>query len=159
MQTSQKQELYTPQNREIRRCLEAIEAMIKSSTYREDGHRLLLDMDVDTFNDADYVHYHFVQARYYYNTFRSCVNRDFLDRANDYMDELFTVAYKLNVRVSDERYFFTRANVKFELAIISKQETREWLLDKAKAITEKALQNNPENYSFKYLQRQLALVA
>ncbi len=148
---------YTPQDKETRRCLEAIEGMVKTKAYRKHGYQLLEKMDVDEMSIPNRLHLYYVKARYHDNQFIDTSNAEHLESVNDLMDHLFAVAYQENQPVRDIRYFFTRANTKFELAsMLQMGSRREWLLSKSKAITDKALEYHPDNRSFRWLKEQLA---
>lgn len=156
MKTTIREKWESFKNRETRRCLEAIEMMVKSDTYRDKGLQWLGQMDIETMSVENKLHAYYVKARYYYQCYVKTQDIEHLESGNDLMDHLFAVAYDEETSIRDVRYYFTRANIKRMLSErIQVGVRRDWLLDKAKAITEKSLALYPDSSSFLWLQQQL----
>jgi hypothetical protein len=142
------------------KCLRAIEAMIKTRSYREYGFMMLNEIDIDTLTVDYSVWYYYIKARYYVRNYQETGSISDLEMANDLIDDVFRLGYEYNVSIGNESYYFTRANVKFQLATLTKDSSRKHrLLNKANIITEKGLLHNAESRNFQWLQEQLALVA
>lgn len=137
------------------KSLKRIEKLISNSATREQGSKLLSTLDSTTLCPKDQLNYYFLQARYYVKCYREHKDVEFLEWANDFMDDLITSAYNHNIKVRDNRYHFTRAYVKFQLArLVWDDDRKPWLMQKAKSITCKALEFHPNNSSFNWLQAQ-----
>lgn len=146
----------TQQSKENERCLIAIEALIKSKTYRELGLQKLNELDSDSLSPEHLVYYHYLNGRYYTYLYKQEEDVEHLEWANDFFDDMVSIAYKNKVIIEDVRFLFSRAHVKFLLAgSVWDTERKPWLLQKARHITDTTLRFNPNNNSFLWLKDQL----
>ncbi len=126
-----------------------------SNKYLEKAKQRLSALESDNLSEKNLLFYYFLQARYYVKLYRQDNDVEHLEWANDYMDDVFHKAYKYNIKIRDNRYYYTRAYVKFQLSkLVWDEDRKPWLLSKAKSITEKALRFYPNNPSFNWLQTQ-----
>ena len=144
------------QFKENQRCLTAIESLIKSKTYRELGFEKLKEVDTNSLAPEHLVHYHYLNGRYYVYSFKQDQDIEHLEWANDFFDDMVSIAYQKKVRIKDVRFLFSRANVKFQLAgLVWDEDRKSWLLQKAEHICDTVLKFNSENDSFLWLKSQL----
>lgn len=143
--------------KQTKKCLSAIEALIKAEPYRELGSEKLNELDPEILCPEHLVIYHYLNGRYHFYKFKEQEDIEHLEWANDYFDDMVSLAYDKKVKIEDERYFYSRAYVKYKLAeLIWDEERKPWLLKKASDITTKALINNPSNDSFIWLNKRLS---
>ncbi len=156
MKTAQNREQRTQQEKETRKCLEAIESLIRSKTFRELGFEKLNELDTDTLSPEHLVHYHYLNGRYCVYLYKQNQDIEHLEWANDFFDDMVSIAYENKVRIQEIRFLFSRAHVKFQLSrLVWDEERKPWLLEKAKHITNTVLKFNPKNESFLWLKLQL----
>lgn len=137
-------------------CFKAIESLIKTTTYRPIGYKVLNDLDSDTLSPDHKVTYLYLYGRYFSYTYRHTNELEDLETANDYFDDLMQYAFDNDVKVTDFKIFYSRAYTKFQLAkIVWDEERKPWLLKKARSITNRALSIDNTNDSFLWLQQQL----
>ena len=142
--------------KEAHKYLKAIETLIKAKPYRELGMEKLNELDTKSLSKEQLVTYHYLNGRYFLYKFKEESDLEHLEWANDFFDNVFSFAFKANIKIKDARLFYSRAYTKFKLSqLVWEEERKPWLLKKATEITEKALQLNPQNESFRWLQNQL----
>jgi hypothetical protein len=142
--------------KEAERCLEAIESLIKAKPYRELGMQKLNELDTKSLSKKHLVFYHYLNGRYFLYKFKEENDLEYLEWANDFFDSMVAIAFKIDTKIKDIRFYYSRAYTKFRLSELTWEDERKpWLLKKATEITERALQFNPENESFQWLQKQL----
>ena len=154
---SKKNPLQLEKHKETERCLTAIESLIKSKTFRKLGFEKLNGLKTNTFSPEQLVHYHYLNGRYYVYLFKQDGDIEHLEWANDFFDDMVTIAYEKKVRITDIRFLFSRAHTKYQLAgLVWDEQRKPWLLQKAEHITRIVLKFNPKNDSFLWLKAQLA---
>jgi hypothetical protein len=137
-------------------CLRAIESLIKTSTFRSVGCEMLNKLDSNQLIPDHKVVYLYLYGRYYSYTFRQTNEIENLELANDFYDEVMQYAYEQKIKIKDFKFFYSRAYTKFKLAqLVWDAERKPWLLQKAVAITNRALAIDNQNDSFLWLQEQL----
>lgn len=142
--------------RETKKCLNAIEALIKVKPYRELGMEMLNELDKESLCHEHQVDYQYLNGRYFLYRFKDGNDLEDLEWANDYFDDMASQAYEKKVKIDDPRYHFSRAFAKYKLSLLVWDDQRKpWLLDKASKITENALRFNPNNNSFNWLKGQI----
>ncbi len=145
-----------PNYKETDLCLTAIESLIKTTTYRSIGYKMLNDLDADDLAPDHKVTYLYLYGRYFSYTYRETKEVEDLETANDFFDDLMQYAFDHDVKVTDFKIFYSRAYTKFKLAqIVWDDERKPWLLKKAKSITKRAISIDNSNDSFLWLQQQL----
>lgn len=144
------------QFQENERCLTTIESLIKTKIYREFGFQKLNELNVDSLNPKHLVYYHYLNGRYYVYCYKQDQDIEALEWANDFFDDMVKIAYQNKVSITNMRFLFSRANVKFQLSqLVWGDERKPWLLQKAKHICDIALTFNPKNENFLWLKSQI----
>ena len=151
----QNQTCKTNQSKDMKKQLENIESLIKSKTQRELGFEKLKELDTNSLTPEHLVFYHYLNGRYYVYLYREDQDIEHLEWANDFFDDMVSIAYEKKVRIKDVRLLFSRAHVKFQLAgLVWDEDRKPWLLQKSKHICDTVLKFNPQNDSFLWLKSQ-----
>ncbi|HNP66271.1 MAG TPA: hypothetical protein PKH16_00065 [Aequorivita sp.] len=138
------------------RFLKAIRQLIKIPSRLEIGRELLDSIICDFLEPDQKVLYHYVYGRYHANLYKENNDIEELETANDFLDDMISIAFEHKVKIRDPRMHFTRAHVKYQLAhLVWEEERKPWLLEKARHITQSTLRFHPDNSSFIWLQQQL----
>ncbi|WP_452225601.1 hypothetical protein [Lacinutrix chionoecetis] len=146
-----------PQFKENKRCLTAIESLIKSESYRELGFKKLKELDADILCNKHYIWDLYLNGRCHIYQYKTTQDIEDLETANDFFDDMATSAFERSVKKLELRFLFTRANTKYKLAnLVWEEERKTWLLKKAEHICDVVLKHNPNNDSFSYLKTQFA---
>lgn len=138
------------------RDLKKVSTLIKKYYTREAGYKLLSQIEKGSLTPKQNVEALYLNARYYIFCFKEDNDITHLEWANDFLDDMVTLAYDKKVHINDLKFIFTRAHVKFQLAnLVWEEERKQWLLEKAHHIIDTTLRFNPSNENFLWLRSQL----
>lgn len=138
------------------RILKGIRQLIKTKTYKRQAVEMLERIEPDLLLPKGKVLFQYVWGRVHILQHKENGDIEDLDIANDFLDDMMSIAYEHKVKVTDPRMHFSRAHTKFRLAQLTwDEQEKPWLLEKARHITNTTLGFHPDNDSLIWLKAQL----
>lgn len=136
--------------------LKAINEQIKASHTREFGYQLLFDITSEELSPGLAMYHAYLKGKYHGLTYKESGSLEDLERADDYFDEVISIAKDNSIRTKNPKYLFKRAYTKFLLSqILKKESTRQFFYEKASYLTDAGLRYHTQNESFIWLKSQL----
>jgi len=137
---------------------EDIQKVIDAKTFdKEKAFSLLQKVRISRLKPFHLVQYYYLNVRFHFRCFKHENALEHLELANDLLDQMDKIAYEHKVKIRKSSYHFTRAYIKFLTSKLSFDEfTSPFQLAKAKRITSRALEFEPNSSTFLWLNKQLS---
>lgn len=123
----------------------------RASSFKE-----LMEMDLTELSAGILMYRKYLIGKYHYWTFKDNRNHKSLQKASEYFDAIFDIAYEKGIGVRNPRYWFKRMHTKWELLKYMPSSERK---DKQKAYilwkTETAIEKYPKNSSIQWLMSEI----
>jgi len=137
--------------------LETIHRLINGRTFQPElVEEKLSKINSDYLTPYCLVYFKYLNVRHHFNCYKQEDAIEHLELACDLLDDMDTTAYEQGVKICNDEYHFTRAYVRFVLSTLYFDEFETpWMLSKVRRITDNAVNYNPHNLKFVWLQKQL----